>query len=1570
MEFDYSSEWSQRMLQRGNSRSDRCERHRKAHRLAIQALAVPYIDLAVIGEVPDPDHPAGPLGSLGPLPVLHRERTIDSDLSAFEFGMSDGDVLQILEGLRDKQVAVIEAGTGTGKSTFMPFRLMNPPPGAAFQLSARGPIVVTEPRVAAAKGVARFVGEELCFAHDSRKCSSHIGPGYGVGYQVSGEKHWDTACQLIYVTDGTMINWVRDGQLSRIGAVIIDEAHERSENIDIILAQLRATVHNYPHLRVIITSATLDRNFFVQYFGGEDQVFHLEIPPTKTFGYGVPLFIDARIDQGVIASGLAIDSTTPPITFEGWKKWGPEEAGFPAEDLQETTTKLERLRCVPEIPVEDWRDEMPSAVAKQVVAIAKGTQWGDILSFLPTTASIDRAVAEINDGLSAAGLKKIFDVYPLLATTDKGISEKATAARSRGQKRKIVVSSNLAETSLTVKGVRYVVDSGLICQPEWDAQLASGSYPTKLHSQSGVRQRWGRVGRDAPGWVFPLYTIEQFLGLPRSTPPGSAQTNLESFYMKLISAGVNVEEAALPANFRHESMTPDAEALRVIDTFTRESARAQRALRLTGAVDAEGDLTEYGRDLERFPGTGSEALALMLAEQLACIHEVALALHVLGEGRLFGKKESAILQIDTDWPSAWRATAAQHHRGLAAGCDDDLDLLLHVCAAWQGATKPSAWCATWWVNEPALSAAWTAAMETVRTLSAAMKAEAYRQIEPGLAERARAVLTRAMVSLRYERVTGTQYRSAIADAETAETVDMSPGGLFDAPDRVLAFNRYRREARKGEARQPYISHIVRTVEWAEQTQSNPDAMGVELIVQGAMRRPKDDANPRAIFDAARETFPVGTLLDLTLDITNDPSRILDARVAQAPFCRPTTSASVHVGETPSGFDPAWDPLGVLAVAEVPEEERATQILDPRSLEVNDAARPAARVRAEPPKPAITLAQMPPLFAVRPWEGTTPFAETMHGRVLGYRSIETPSTVERAIGLVVEPLRVVAPLDPALHPDLRLGQNIEVRVCGVVRDYEREFLQVARTDGLGYFYLNVATGGLSYYDRTFLTRLVPGAVLTGVVICEESGALAITFLPAAQTSLQSAPTETLQVGNESLPFYSARICEPANSFGKIRIELEHGDPATGLTHQFEVRQQELRSARVLEEVDGPLLVALARDRPKSRHAAVIRQPSPKLEAFLRAHSDTFVVNGERIEIGQGQFTPALMAALIAFDDSPEWQNDVSNLFIASFRRFVRAVRPQPMREYITCRPTVASLIRERKRDIQDRYGVVLSDTRPGQIEIRSSNQAVSATAASALIALNQRPSIVAALPPNTTGIVLGKEHANRKRLEGRSGVLWVWVENDRVGVIGESDQAVKRTIDDIRSSVERTIGELVISSDKMGLLIGRQGATIKRLKDSTGCQARNPDKSSTWIIEGPSEDAVRQFLTMARQIAGGTSKIASSRLLRIVEDTTTKTEPRVRRETPKVETQPAKSESPCFIATACYGGVEHPDVAALRRWRDDVLLRHTLGRTFVRVYYRISPPIANYLKERKRAAGTVRFTLLQPMAAMVRLFHSR
>src|SRR5207244_8557341 len=105
-----------------------------------------------------------------------------------------------------------------------------------------------------------------------------------------GDKNHDESCQLIYVTDGTMINWLREGRLSRFSAVIVDEAHERSTNIDFILGYLKRELPRIPHLRVIIASATFDIDFYVEYFGGPELVDWMEVPSVKTFGYGEPLF--------------------------------------------------------------------------------------------------------------------------------------------------------------------------------------------------------------------------------------------------------------------------------------------------------------------------------------------------------------------------------------------------------------------------------------------------------------------------------------------------------------------------------------------------------------------------------------------------------------------------------------------------------------------------------------------------------------------------------------------------------------------------------------------------------------------------------------------------------------------------------------------------------------------------------------------------------------------------------------------------------------------------------------------------------------------------------------------------------------------------------------------------------------------------------------------------------------------------------------------------------------------------------------------------------------------------------
>ena len=1563
--FEYSNAWVARMLERGNSRSDRCERHRKSHRQAIQALSVPYISLRVVGEVLDTKQPTGPLGGLGPLPVLHRRTAINVDLGRHEFGLSDSDIVQILNGLRTKRVAVIEAGTGTGKSTFMPFRLMSPPPGGGASLSKFGPIVVTEPRLAATKGIARFVGEELCLGHDSRKCMNHIGPGFSVGYQVKGEKYWDSACELIYVTDGTMINWLRDGQLARIGVVIIDEAHERSENIDIILAQLRDRIHQYKHLRVIVTSATLDRNFFVEYFGGSDQVFHLSVPAKKSFGYGVPFFPDVTISDEVVERGLTItDPSGTRLDFSGWAKLGPEMEGYPAEDLHKMTRHLATLRCVDPIALDEWKDKMPSAIAKQVIAIAEGTEWGDILAFLPTSESIKTAVNDISGRLSQGGRRSSFDVYPLLSTTEKDIIDKAIGPRRRGDKRKIVISSNLAETSHTVKGVRYVVDSGLICQPEWDPEIAAGSYPTKPHSQSGVRQRWGRVGRDAPGWVFPLYSSDQFLALPRNTPPGSAQANLEGFYLKLMAAGVDSERAVLPVSFRHESITYDADALKVISTFESECRRAREALKQAGAVGTDGYLTDYGRDVERFPGSGSEALALMLSEQLACVHEVALSLHVLGGSRLFGRKDS-ILAIDSSWPMAWRVGAAQHHRALALGCKDDLELLLRVYQLWQTAAEPSTWCAKWWASEIALQSGWSDAMESVRTLSAAMKGEAHRVVAPELAERVRAVLTKAMVGIRYEKIDGGMFRALGTTSLEPQVAHLHRSELVDPGDRLLAFGRFRAPGKEDAPSRVFISHAVRMCDWALATERN--SLGLEFVVQSAERARSDQKRAHDPLRDVREKLPIGSIVQLVLgNPINGVREVLSARIIAESPSRPPSLGTAPSEDDHSGFDRDWDPLGMVT-ADIPDEEACDQILNPRDVENNDlVATKATLFTVEgPPDATGRSASLLNVLAKAAWSQVELQGATQ-GRIAAY-----DLTDSRRVVLVIEPV-AAGILDAFQNSDLQFGQEVVVSVCGIVRDNEREYLQFVRSDLRGYLFVDASEGGLAYYDNAFASRLTPGGSFDAVTVPDEQGSVTITLLPDLHRHLAKSAVEALSLDDESVAFQPATVLEGPNKWGRVLLELEHQDERRGVTYRFEVHQRDFRGPLANQLGLGQrLLVALEPDLGRNRPKLTL-QGLERASGLAERHPKFFKVNEESATICAANVSLDLIRQLAMLKATMDWRLDVWRFYAGSLHMAVRAVRPETLRKEVACPSAIVSLVQERKRDLQQKYGATFRVDGTA-VEILGYDAAVNDNVAAHLAKVAALPRVVAKLPANTGGLVVGKSHENRKRLEGLPGVTWVWVDGDIVGIIAESSRAIDAAISDIRSSVESSTGELRVPPGKNGYLIGTKGATIKRLRTSTGCRASNPDKGQIWLIEGPSASAVEEFIRQATSIAGGSGVVIASKELKIIEDT----RPSAvalwppKRSVATVAGQPwqtaEKPSSRCFIATACYGDSTHPDVVTLRQWRDANLSETRLGRAAIRLYYQIAPPVAFLIESRRMLAAIVRVTLF-PVVRFAR-FHA-
>jgi hypothetical protein len=308
----------------------------------------------------------------------------------------------------------------------------------------------------------------------------------------------------------------------------------------------------------------------------------------------------------------------------------------------------------------------------------------------------------------------------------------------------------------------------------------------------------------------------------------------------------------------------------------------------------------------------------MLADQLACVHEVALTLAVLGDNRLIG--EQGIFRFSRDWPSAWRIHATRCHRALVTGCSDDLDVLLRVMSEWQSANNPGEWCAEWWINEEALVDALAAVGETISTLSPAMKSSAQRQVMPRLAERARAVITRAMGGHQYRRVEGNRYKSSSAD--DSQDVQLSRSMLVDPGEKIIALNRFRPQSdSSGESREPIIANAIRVLDWAEGQGAGTDEMGFDLIIRSANLIRDRDGNLTQAVDplrTVRQRFPIGAVVDIAvgeecsigtvIEEINLVSRSFEYPGETTPSGEDLASTKRRRSSALSGFDPDWDPF--------------------------------------------------------------------------------------------------------------------------------------------------------------------------------------------------------------------------------------------------------------------------------------------------------------------------------------------------------------------------------------------------------------------------------------------------------------------------------------------------------------------------------------------------------------------------------------------------------------------------------------------------------------------------------------
>ena len=465
--------------------------------------------------------------------------------------------------IRENQVVVIAGATGSGKTTQIPKMLLE------LGYGRRGKLIGhTQPRRIAARSVAQRIASEL---------GQKLGEGT-VGYQVRFTRETSRGTRLKLMTDGILLAEVgRDRLLKRYDAIIIDEAHERSLNIDVILGYLRQILPERPDLKVIITSATIDPERFAEHFAAVLPSGEREPAPIiEVSGRTYPVDIRYR-----------------PLVLE---------AEVEEDDELEDIHSVER--------------DLTQAITDAVDELAAEGP-GDMLVFLPGEREIreisDALTAHLNRGTRGRAALPV-EVLPLFGRLSAQDQQKIFSPPPAGTYRRIILSTNVAETSLTVPGITYVIDAGLARISRYSQRTKVQRLPIEPISQASANQRSGRSGRTAPGIAIRLYSEEDFEGRPEFTEPEILRTSLASVVLLMTSLGLG-----------------DVESFPFVEPpASRAITDGVRLLDELGAIEdapsAPGGrrLTRVGRTLARFPLDPRMARMLIEAHRLGALREVLI----------------------------------------------------------------------------------------------------------------------------------------------------------------------------------------------------------------------------------------------------------------------------------------------------------------------------------------------------------------------------------------------------------------------------------------------------------------------------------------------------------------------------------------------------------------------------------------------------------------------------------------------------------------------------------------------------------------------------------------------------------------------------------------------------------------------------------------------------------------------------------------------------------------------------------------------------------------------------------
>nr|WP_277514323.1 ATP-dependent RNA helicase HrpA [Cellulosimicrobium cellulans] len=502
----------------------------------------------------------------------------------------------IAAAIRDHQVVIVAGETGSGKTTQLPKIALELGRGRAGQVGH------TQPRRIAARTVAERIAEEL---------GTELGGVVGYQVRFTDTSSEDTLVKVM--TDGILLAQIqRDPELLAYDTIIVDEAHERSLNIDFLLGYLARLLPRRPDLKLIITSATIDSERFAQHFSPA----HL-----AQLGGAPDYVVDALPDAAPV---VEVSGRTYPVEIR-YRPLSPDVD--PGSGKAKGRVGAEEKDLVTGIV--DACDEL----------MREG--HGDILVFL----SGEREIHDAADALSGHLKDRVTDpkhpqrveILPLYARLSSAEQHRVFQAHSS---RRIVLATNVAETSLTVPGIHYVVDPGTARISRYSKATKVQRLPIEPVSQASANQRSGRSGRVADGIAVRLYSEDDFLSRPEFTEPEILRTSLASVLLQMISVGV-VETPDEVARFPFVE-PPDTRAV-------RDGVQLLTELGALATSDGVTRLTEVGRVLAQLPMDPRLARMIWEGSKLGVAREVAIIAAVMS------------IQDPRERPAEVRAQADQAH---------------------------------------------------------------------------------------------------------------------------------------------------------------------------------------------------------------------------------------------------------------------------------------------------------------------------------------------------------------------------------------------------------------------------------------------------------------------------------------------------------------------------------------------------------------------------------------------------------------------------------------------------------------------------------------------------------------------------------------------------------------------------------------------------------------------------------------------------------------------------------------------------------------------------------------------